>query len=81
MGKTYKKNNNNYEYVYTVSSNIREKIFVKYSPISRSYFKLQEILYDLNILDDYLNITITCMAEGPGGFIQNLLYNCNNEKN
>jgi len=72
----YKKNNNDYEYVYTMSSNIRKNI-CNISPISRSYFKLHEILQDLNILDDYLNITITCMAEGPGGFIQNLLYNCN----
>ena len=75
----YKKNNNEYEYVYTVSTNIRKNI-CKLSPISRSYFKLHELLQDLNILDDYLSITITCMAEGPGGFIQNLLYNCSKKK-
>ena len=37
-------------------------------PISRSYFKILEILYKFNIFYD--NCYISCIAEGPGGFIQ-----------
>lgn len=66
-----KKSMNDYEYVYTkynIYSNICSIL-----PISRSYFKLHEMCTDYNIT----NITrCTCIAEGPGGFIQ-YLYNTN----
>ena len=57
----------NYEYIYT-SYNSRRNIAAK-RPISRSYFKLVEILYefDINVEGDTL-----CLAEAPGGFIQRL---------
>jgi len=71
----YKKHLNLYEYIY-IQSNIHKNI-CKILPISRSYFKLHEILNDFNILDNYKNIKITCIAEGPGGFIQSLLNNLN----
>tara|TARA_B100001094_G_scaffold3232_1_gene2885 strand:- start:2495 stop:3592 length:1098 start_codon:yes stop_codon:yes gene_type:complete len=67
----YKKHLNPYEYIY-IQSNIHKNI-CKVLPISRSYFKLHEILYDLNLLDNYKKVKITCIAEGPGGFIQSLL--------
>ena len=69
----YKKFINDYEYIYT-SSNIHKNI-CKISPISRSYFKLHELLIDFNILKKYKDLNITCIAEGPGGFIQSLLDN------
>ena len=71
----YKKNTNLYEYVYTSNKTLN---ICNVSPISRSYFKIHEILHDLNILDDLQNISITCIAEAPGGFIENILYNCEN---
>ena len=69
----YKKNTNTYEYVYTSNKSLS---ICNILPISRSYFKIHEILHDLNILDDLQNISITCIAEAPGGFIENILYNC-----
>ena len=71
----YKKHINPYEYIY-IQSNIHKNI-CKVLPISRSYFKLHEILYDLNILNNYKKLKIACIAEGPGGFIQSLLNNLN----
>ena len=40
------------------------------NPISRSFFKLKEIIIHFNIIknDEYINAF--CMAEAPGGFIQ-----------
>lgn len=71
----YKKITNIYEYVYTSNKSLS---ICNILPISRSYFKIHEILHDLNILDDLQNISITCIAEAPGGFIENILYNCEN---
>ena len=71
----YKKNTNIYEYVYTSNKSLS---ICNIFPISRSYFKIHEILNDLNILDNLQNISITCIAEAPGGFIENILYNCEN---
>jgi len=64
----YKKLNNDYEYIYTSSNKIYNMSNI--NPISRSYFKLSEILKDYNI--NNLN-NIACIAEGPGGFINCLL--------
>lgn len=64
-----KKNIHDYEYVYT-SSYYRKNV-TSFSPISRSYFKLKEILVDYQI--QVKNQMITCLAEAPGGFIQCLL--------
>ena len=64
-----KKNIHLFEYVYT--SSYLNKNISYFQPISRSYFKLKEILYDYNI--DLINNQITSLAEAPGGFIQCLL--------
>jgi len=63
-----KKISNDYEYIYT-SSNYRKNIS-SFIPVSRSFFKLREIIYDFR-----LNISgkSACIAEAPGGFIQSLL--------
>ena len=61
-----KKNHNKYEYIYTSSNQYKNMCIVV--PISRSYFKILEILYKFNIFYD--NCYISCIAEGPGGFIQ-----------
>jgi len=72
-----KKISNIYEYVYT-SSNSKKNICDK-SPISRSYFKLCEIITDFDLKKD--NISICCIAEGPGGFVEYLLENIKNISN
>ncbi len=61
-----KKFHNDYEYIYT-SSNTQKNI-CKVLPISRSYFKLLEILHEFDLFKE--NQTFSCIAEGPGGFIQ-----------
>lgn len=56
---------NDYEYIYT-SSFSRKNICAK-KPISRSYFKILEIIKWFKIKDFK---KIDCLAEAPGGFIE-----------
>ena len=66
----YKKLHNDYEYIYTSSN--KSKNISDIVPISRSYFKIHEILQDYSINElEYC----ACIAEGPGGFINCLLNN------
>lgn len=58
-----------YEFIYS-SSYLRKNVS-GFKPVSRSYFKLTEILQDYGIVVDDKNIL--CIAEAPGGFIQRLL--------
>ena len=60
-----KKSNNQYEYIYTSSRN--NKNICNILPVSRSYFKLYEMILDFNLLTS--NIFCASLAEGPGGFI------------
>ena len=61
-----KKSNNDYEYIYT-SSKFEKNVCI-IQPVSRSYFKLHEILIDIpNLIEN--NMFCACIAEGPGGFI------------
>ena len=63
-----KKISNDYEYIYT-SSNYRKNIS-SFIPVSRSFFKLREIIYDYRLS---LSTKCACIAEAPGGFMQSLL--------
>ena len=63
-----KKISNDYEYIYT-SSNCNKNIS-NITPVSRSFFKLREIIYEYKI---ELNDICACIAEAPGGFIQSIL--------
>ena len=73
----YKKYTNPYEYIHTIIPNFKYPIS-QYKPISRSFYKLIEIL---NIFDliKYYNYPIQTfhLAEGPGGFIEALMYERN----
>ena len=60
-----KKVMNDYEYIYTSSRT--NKNICGIVPVSRSYFKLYEILQDTIGIRD--NGYAACIAEGPGGFI------------
>jgi 23S rRNA U2552 (ribose-2'-O)-methylase RlmE/FtsJ len=67
-----KKKWNMFEYIYSPSSNNHVSVS-KYHPISRSFFKLWEILKDMNIVMDRPWV-IANLAEGPGGFMDCLTY-------
>ena len=63
-----KKISNDHEYIYT-SSNYRKNIS-SIIPVSRSFFKLREIIYDFRLEIRHM---CSCIAEAPGGFMQSLL--------
>lgn len=65
----YKKYTNPYEYVHGLVPN-KKKSISKYKPLSRSYFKMLEILQTFNIKFDSKPIKTFHLAEGPGGFIE-----------
>jgi len=77
-----KKYTNKYEFINTlVSSQIDPSIKVSvcaYKPISRSFFKMVEILNNYNF-DFKENIKSFHLAEGPGGFIEALAKNRSNK--
>lgn len=60
-----KKKLNPYEYIYTSSKQTLN--ICRVLPISRSYFKLHEIIKNNDLLKN--NCYYSCIAEGPGGFI------------
>ena len=68
----FKKYTNPYEYIHTVNP-IKNKSVSKYKPLSRSYFKLIEIINTFNLNMDKDSIRSFHLAEGPGGFIEALL--------
>ena len=69
---TYKKYTNPYEFIHTIIPG-KNKSVSKYKPLSRSYFKMIEIM---NLLKIFFNedkpIKSFHLAEGPGGFIEAL---------
>lgn len=73
----YKKYTNNYEFINTTTSYNNKNISVcSYHPISRSYYKMVEILNNFNFSFPE-HMTSFHLAEGPGGFIEAL---CNYRK-
>jgi len=66
----YKKYTNSYEFIHTQIPNTKISIS-KYKPLSRSYFKMVEIINTFKLLNKYNNeIKTFHLAEGPGGFIE-----------
>lgn len=74
----YKKYTNPYEYIHTPVP-MKKKSVAKVKPISRSYFKMIEILYIFELIPETLehiqphetiSIQSFHLAEGPGGFIE-----------
>lgn len=64
--ETIKKICNPYELIYI--NNINS--IAAYIPISRSFFKMWEMIYEFDLLDKIKVMDIACLAEGPGGFIE-----------
>jgi len=71
----YKKYTNPYEYIHSSTSNHKNAI-CKYIPLSRSFFKMIEICHLHKILHflPINNCKTFHMAEGPGGFIEAILF-------
>ena len=71
-----KKISNVYEYIYIYNKHINNNIGTAlYNPLSRSFFKLHEMIYDLQLLQTNSNkLIIVGLAEAPGGFIE-CIYN------
>jgi len=77
----YKKYTNTYEYIHS-SVPTKKKSVAKYKPLSRSYFKMIELIELLHLEPNERVIRSFHLAEGPGGFIEALAYirNCKEDK-
>lgn len=65
----HKKYTNPYEYIHTLTPH-KKKCVSKYNPLSRSYFKMIEIINTFDLRFDSKPIHTFHIAEGPGGFIE-----------
>jgi 23S rRNA U2552 (ribose-2'-O)-methylase RlmE/FtsJ len=71
-----KKNSNDYELVHLPSRKLKHESIAAYEPLSRSYFKMWEILHNygfFTVEQQKSKINIVNIAEGPGGFIEALV--------
>ena len=77
----YKKITNPYEYIHTNVPD-KKKSICKYKPLSRSYFKMIEIVTYFHLLDRRFHEPFRSfhLAEGPGGFIEALCHLRNNKQ-
>lgn len=75
----YKKYTNVYEYVHTIIPEVKMSV-CKYKPISRSFYKMIEILNCFHLIKDFqerfgdISLRTFHLAEGPGGFIEAMQY-------
>ena len=65
-----KKFSNSYELIYLPNKKTRTNSIAHYHPLSRSYFKLWELIHDFDLIQENKKLNILCLAEGPGGFIE-----------
>ena len=74
----YKKYTNPYEYIHT---NYTNKSLCKLKPLSRSFYKMVELINYFKLDRQFNGKTINTfhLAEGPGGFIEALVYIRNNK--
>ena len=69
-----KKMANPYELIYMPSRKIRHESIANIDPLSRSYFKMWEMLFHHSFISkDTKRACILNIAEGPGGFIEALV--------
>jgi 23S rRNA U2552 (ribose-2'-O)-methylase RlmE/FtsJ len=75
-----KKLSNDFELIHFNNKGKNHNLGIaNYDPISRSYFKMWEMVTDLNLIDFQSKTNnIICLAEGPGGFVECI---CNMRKN
>jgi hypothetical protein len=82
-----KKFSNDYELIHIPNKRRKSDSIALYDPLSRSYFKMIEMIFDfkllnINTVDEIFNSAH--IAEGPGGFMEatyNLSHNLNKFKN
>ena len=74
-----KKITNPYEYIHTIVPNHKYSL-CKHKPLSRSFFKMVEIIDTFSFLNESYNIQSFHLAEGPGGFIEAFNYKRNNKQ-
>lgn len=65
-----KKLSNEYELIHLPNKKMRGQSIAKYEPLSRSYFKLWEMIVDFKLLLKDGDYVMCGLAEGPGGFIE-----------
>jgi 23S rRNA U2552 (ribose-2'-O)-methylase RlmE/FtsJ len=77
---TFKKYTNPYEYIHTIVP-LKKKSVSKYKPISRSFFKMVEIVHTFRLFFKE-PIRTFHLAEGPGGFIEAMVHmrKCSEDK-
>jgi 23S rRNA U2552 (ribose-2'-O)-methylase RlmE/FtsJ len=73
----FKKYTNHYEYIHTIVP-FKKKSVSSHKPLSRSYFKMIEMMNVFHFHFDSKPISTFHLAEGPGGFIEAIaqLRNC-----
>lgn len=70
MWETFKRFTNTYEYIHTTIP-YKKYCISRYRPISRSFFKMIELIHFFELGTDSINPMKTFhLAEGPGGFIE-----------
>ncbi len=80
-----KKFSNDYELIHIPNKRKRSDSIALYEPLSRSYFKKVEIIFDFKLFEKCTDINFKSahIAEGPGGFMEatyNLSHNLNRFK-
>ena len=76
----FKRYTNPYEFIYCIpkknDNEFKTASLTTIDPLSRSFFKMIEICNTFHLLDPYKNIDINTfhLAEGPGGFIEAMVY-------
>lgn len=70
---TCKKYTNEFEAIYSPNLYSKKNHLVKINPLSRSFFKMYEMITDFDLCLDKNQIKVCCLAEGPGGFMEALL--------
>lgn len=69
-----KKISNTYELIHISNNKIKSESISKYIPLSRSFFKLWEIINYFKLIKTTEPIVSGHLAEGPGGFLEACLY-------
>lgn len=69
-----KKLTNPYELIHIPNRKIKSESISRYDPLSRSFFKLWEIINYFYLIRDRNQINTSHLAEGPGGFLEAVLY-------
>ena len=69
-----KKFSNDYELIHIPNKRKQTDSIALYEPLSRSYFKMIEIIYDFKLFDKCIDVNFRSahIAEGPGGFMESI---------